>query len=38
MAGGYIHSSVMELSPFVVIMVVLTLRPSGLFGSRTRRV
>jgi len=38
MAGGYIHSSVMELSPFVVIMVVLTLRPSGLFGSRMRRV
>ena len=38
MAGGYIHSSVMELSPFVVIMVVLTLRPIGLFGSRTRRV
>jgi branched-chain amino acid transport system permease protein len=39
MAGGYIHSSVMELSPFVVIMVVLVLRPNGLLGlSKTRRV
>src|SRR5215468_732043 len=38
MAGGYIHSSVMELSPFVVIMVVLTVRPSGLLGApRARR-
>ena len=27
MAGGYIHSSVMELSPFIVIMAVLMLRP-----------
>ena len=39
MAGGYIHSSVMEVSPFVVIMIVLVLRPSGLLGVRaTRRV
>jgi branched-chain amino acid transport system permease protein len=39
LAGGYIHSSVMELSPFLVIMVVLVLRPTGLFGLRqTRRV
>ena len=39
MAGGYIHSSVMELSPFVVIMLVLVLRPSGLLGvQRARRV
>jgi len=39
MAGGYIHSSVMELSPFIVIMAVLVLRPSGLLGqSKTRRV
>jgi len=39
MAGGYIHSSVMELSPFIVIMVVLTVRPSGLLGApRARRV
>jgi branched-chain amino acid transport system permease protein len=39
MAGGYIHSSVMELSPFIVIMAVLVLRPSGLLGpAKTRRV
>jgi branched-chain amino acid transport system permease protein len=39
MAGGYIHSSVMELSPFIVIMLVLVLRPSGLLGvQRARRV
>lgn len=39
MAGGYIHSSVMEVSPFVVIMIVLVLRPSGLLGlQRTRSV
>ena len=37
MAGGYIHSSVMELSPFVVIMIVLVLRPSGLLGQRKMR-
>jgi branched-chain amino acid transport system permease protein len=37
MAGGYIHSSVMELSPFLVIMAVLVLRPSGLLGGRQRR-
>jgi branched-chain amino acid transport system permease protein len=39
MAGGYIHSSVMEVSPFIVIMLVLVLRPSGLLGApATRRV
>jgi len=37
MAGGYIHSSVMELSPFLVIMAVLVLRPSGLLGRRQPR-
>ena len=37
MAGGYIHSSVMELSPFVVIMIVLVLRPSGLLGLQRAR-
>ena len=37
MAGGYIHSSVMEVSPFIVIMLVLVLRPSGLLGSPTAR-
>lgn len=39
LAGGYIHSSVMEVSPFVVIMIVLVLRPTGLLTfHRTRRV
>jgi len=33
LAGGYIHSSFIEASPFLVIMVVLVLRPSGLFGQ-----
>lgn len=37
LAGGYIHSSVMELSPFVVIMIVLVLRPNGLFSFQTTR-
>jgi branched-chain amino acid transport system permease protein len=37
MAGGYIHSSVMELSAFVVIMIVLVLRPSGLLGLQQAR-
>jgi branched-chain amino acid transport system permease protein len=37
MAGGYIHSSVMELSPFVVIMIVLALRPGGLLGAQSAR-
>jgi branched-chain amino acid transport system permease protein len=39
LAGGYIHSSVMEVSAFIVIMIVLVLKPSGLLGlSNTRRV
>jgi branched-chain amino acid transport system permease protein len=37
MAGGYIHSSVMEVSAFVVIMIVLVLRPSGLLGLQQAR-
>ena len=38
-AGGYIHSSLMEVSAFVVIMFVLVLRPRGLLGlARARRV
>jgi branched-chain amino acid transport system permease protein len=37
LAGGYIDSSVMELSPFIVIMIVLALRPNGLFSSQTTR-
>jgi branched-chain amino acid transport system permease protein len=39
LAGGYIHSSVMELSPFVVIMIVLVFRPTGLLSfHKARRV
>jgi branched-chain amino acid transport system permease protein len=39
LAGGYIHSSLMEVSGFVVIMIVLVLRPTGLLGfARARRV
>jgi branched-chain amino acid transport system permease protein len=39
LAGGYIHSSVMEVSPFIVIMIVLVVKPAGLLGlSKTRRV
>jgi branched-chain amino acid transport system permease protein len=32
LAGGYIHSSLMEVSAFVVIMIVLVVRPTGLLG------
>ncbi|MGE0522307.1 MAG: branched-chain amino acid ABC transporter permease [Variibacter sp.] len=39
LAGGYIHSSVMELSPFVVIMIVLVFKPTGLLSfHKARRV
>ncbi len=39
LAGGYIHSSFMEVSPFILIMIVLVLRPAGLFSfHRIRRV
>jgi branched-chain amino acid transport system permease protein len=38
LAGGYIDSSLQEVAPFVIIMVVLVLRPAGLFGAyRIRR-
>jgi len=33
LAGGYIDSSLQEVAPFVIIMVVLVLRPAGLFGA-----
>jgi len=32
LAGGYIHSSFLDVSAFVVIMVVLVFRPTGLMG------
>lgn len=39
LAGGYVDSSLMEVSGFVVIMIVLLVMPSGLLGSaRARRV
>ena len=39
LAGGYIASSLMEVSGFVVIMLVLLIRPSGLLSfGRQRRV
>ena len=33
LAGGYIHSSFIEVSAFIVIMFVLVVRPTGLLGS-----
>lgn len=33
LAGGYIHSSVLEVSAFVAIMATLILRPRGLMGG-----
>jgi branched-chain amino acid transport system permease protein len=39
LAGGFIHSSMMEVSAFIVIMLVLILRPTGLFSfGKARRV
>ena len=32
-AGGYLHTSVQDVSAFVVIMLVLLVRPSGLLGA-----
>jgi branched-subunit amino acid ABC-type transport system permease component len=37
LAGGYIGTSFLEVSAFVVIMVTLIFRPSGLLGSITVR-
>lgn len=37
LAGGYIASSVQDVSAFVVIMIVLVLRPYGLFGVHAPR-
>jgi branched-chain amino acid transport system permease protein len=39
LAGGYIHSSFLDVSAFVVIMAVLVFKPTGLLGGpRLRRV
>lgn len=37
LSGGYISPAFQEVSPFVIIMVVLVFRPSGLFGVRGQR-
>ena len=33
LAGGYLHTSLQEVSAFVVIMLVLIAHPSGLLGA-----
>lgn len=39
LAGGYIHSSMMEVSAFIVIMLVLLIRPTGILSFyKARRV
>jgi branched-chain amino acid transport system permease protein len=37
LAGGFVSSAFQDVSPFVIIMVVLVLRPTGLFGERGAR-
>ena len=37
LAATFIHSTTQDVSAFVVIMVVLVLRPTGLFGPRGQR-
>jgi branched-chain amino acid transport system permease protein len=37
LAAGYVHSSIQDLVPFLVIMLVLTFLPTGLFGVRGLR-
>jgi branched-chain amino acid transport system permease protein len=37
MAGGYIDSSMMELSPFIMIMIVLIICPTGLLSLYKER-
>jgi branched-chain amino acid transport system permease protein len=37
LAAGYVHSSIEDLVPFLVIMLVLTFLPRGLFGVRRPR-
>jgi branched-chain amino acid transport system permease protein len=37
LGAGYIDSSVQEVTAFVVIMAVLVVRPTGLFGMRGQR-
>jgi branched-chain amino acid transport system permease protein len=37
LAAGYVHSSIQDLVPFLVIMLALTFLPTGLFGVRGLR-
>ena len=37
LAGGYIDTSLQDISSFIIIMLVLMIRPSGLFGVRGLR-
>jgi branched-chain amino acid transport system permease protein len=37
LAGGYIHTSFTDISAFLVIMLVLIVRPTGFFGPRAVR-
>ena len=37
MAAGYLHTNFQDVSAFIVIMLVLVLMPSGLFGARGLR-
>jgi branched-chain amino acid transport system permease protein len=36
-AAGYVHSSIQDLVPFLVIMFALIFLPTGLFGARGLR-
>jgi len=37
LAGGYINTSFTDISAFLVIMLVLIVRPTGFFGPRAVR-
>jgi branched-chain amino acid transport system permease protein len=37
LAGGFVSSAFQDVSAFAIIMVVLVVRPTGLFGERGAR-
>jgi branched-chain amino acid transport system permease protein len=37
LAGGYLHTSLVDISAFLVIMLVLVVRPTGFFGAKAVR-
>ena len=37
LAAGYVHSSIQDVVPFLVIMLALSLLPTGLLGARGLR-